>query len=139
MKSVAVYGYQILNGNNFDNVKSFIADRISDPKSSLVKDAANEFEIEEIMGATVSELIAAFINCDEKCTEFAGITALDESCNDGDTVETDEYVCFLLRRDGYDVFGSKFTDRESQKAVLEKWAEILGVSEEPKEYDIIPY
>lgn len=133
------YGYELFNGNNFGKVKEFILqefksqrdnakqeDQFSyNEKIDLLEAATEEIELEEICKEAVSHFIAGCINSRENISMCSGFCACGE---------TDEYERIGLTPTYpwyYDNEDKNMTE-EKAKEIMKKYAEILGITEEPE-------
>lgn len=125
------YGFSLYNGSNMDEVKEFLinnkefsgdyADAFLNVSDDDIRDASEEYELQELLGNPVSYIIVEIMNKKENCIMFKGY----KSCADTDQPE------MLGIEPLYPWQQGQPRSREECDALLNKYAVQLGITEKP--------
>ena len=143
------YGYPLLTGDNLNAIKDFIISNKNDPKvinsepetSSLVrtltapdfeenlKACEDEYEMNDVLDEPLPWMIAKIINALEETTCVMGY----DSCGDTNTEMhigvSKSYPWYMNEKD------KTMTENDAKK-LLEKYAKLLNITEEPDYFDL---
>ena len=130
------YGFSLYNGKNLENIKSFIIDNckfrldfsysFNNEEIEAIKAAEDLEDIREITSDPTSWIVAAIIN--DKEFTWSAVMGYD-SCGDTDQ---DEMIGIAPI---YPWNPNQTITKEKATEVLEKYAKILGIEEEPDYFE----
>lgn len=116
------YGYPLFNGNNLNKIKKFLE---NDFKEYNFEKCEDEDDLEDLLGESVSWCVANIINNKENVNIFTGYQA----CGDTDQEE------MIGIRPMYPWEMKDIILIEKADELLNKYGEILGITEKPDYFD----
>ncbi len=123
------YGYHLFSGDNMEEIKDFLIknENYSKEEIQLIRDAEDEWDLQEVTDDPVSWVIAAHINAKEGLAcAFEGY----DSCADIDHGQ----MIGISPKYPWEYRQEDRITREKANEILNKYAKILGIKEEPCEF-----
>lgn len=123
------YGYHLFSGSNMEEIKDFLLKNgnYSKEETQLIREAENEFDLQEVTDDPVSWVIAAHINAKEGLVcAFEGY----DSCADTDQ---GQIIC-VVPKYPWEYRPEDLITQERADEILKKYAKILDIKEDPHEF-----
>lgn len=119
------YGYPLYNKTNLRKILKFIAENT---EYKEIEDCESRYDAYDIMDQCCADTIAEIINRNEECTVFRGYRS-DCDTNQEECIGAEPmYPWTLSEKD-------KTLTKEDVRKILIKYAEILGIEEEPTYFE----
>lgn len=122
------YGFKLYNGRNLGRIKDFLVENqdvykkkpFTEGELEAIRDAEDEYDLADYFDDPIPWVVAEIIRYKEGVTDIKGYQ------DDGDT----DQEAMLGIEPSYP-WHTKYRTKEECNAVLKKYADILGITEEP--------